>query len=67
MNEKQIADFFVKAFKTNGPTVIHNNRPPQDKVFFTGPYIELNDSKRGKFYIALIPENKLKIVKGELQ
>lgn len=53
-----VTEFLKTAFRTDGKTVLHNTE--KKRVSFAGPYVELNDSKRGKFFVAIIPHNKIR-------
>ena len=53
---KKILDFAKEAFCVDGEA----EAQPAQEYSFNGACIKLTDSKRGTFYVAIIPENKLK-------
>jgi len=53
----EVLDFVKEAFCIDGEIEVQ----PAQKYSFEGVCMKLTDSKRGTFYVAIIPENKLKI------
>ncbi len=53
--QKELEGFLKMAWCIDGPCEMQ----PLAKITFRGPYFKLTDSRKGTFYVALIPENLL--------